>query len=202
MCDEWAGHAVMDIAGYGYLALAMCLVNLVPPLPAEASIPFASALFDRHGLNIGLAIGAATAGLTLGTLPFYVIGRVTGEARFKRFVAGPGRWSLITPADVERSGRWFTRYGALLVIVGRLVPGMRSMISLPAGFHRMPFVRFLACTIIGSAAWASVLVLAGHWLSHALMRVTALRVGQIFIAIIAVMYVIRLIQVLKVDANR
>ncbi len=188
---------MIDFEAYGYLALAMCLVNLVPPLPAEASIPFASALFNRHGMAIGGAILAATLGLTVGTLPIYIAGRLTGEARFKRFLVGPGRWLLLTPADVDRSGRWFTRHGAALVILGRLVPGMRSMVSLPAGFHRMPFPRFLLFTMVGSAGWASVLVLTGHWLSHAVMGMNALRVGQALLVLVGVLYLVRLIRVLK-----
>lgn len=187
--------------GYAILLVVMAVANLVPPLPAEATIPFAAALFDQHGLRVFGAIAAATAGLVIGTVPLYCLGRWAGEARVKRFLAGRGRWLLIRPGDIDRSGQWFRRYGGVLVVAGRLIPGMRSMISLPAGFHRMPFGWFLLFTIIGSTLWACVLVLAGHWLSHALPAVTTLRVGLVLLGVMIVFYVVRLVRLLRARAG-
>lgn len=181
-----------DLAGYGYLWLTMVVINLVPPLPAEMTIPFAAALFDHHHLRVVAAIVVATVGLVVGTVPLYYLGRAMGEARFKTFLGGRGHWLLITPGDIDRSARWFHRYGGWLVIAGRLIPGMRSMISVPAGFHAMPIGRFLACTTAGSALWAAALVLAGHWVSHALPGVTALRIGLVLAGLVVVLYGIRL----------
>lgn len=191
-----------DLQGYVYLFIAMGVANLVPPLPAEATIPFAAALFDQHGMRVPWAIAAAALGLVVGTLPFYYLGRLAGETRVKRFLAGPGRWLLIRPVDIDRSGRWFRRRGGMLVIVGRFIPGMRSMISLPAGFHRMPFGRFLLFTIIGSTLWATALVLAGRWLAHATEGVTALRVGLVFLLVMVLLYVWRLVRLARSDASR
>ncbi|WP_353250293.1 DedA family protein [Salinisphaera sp. T31B1] len=188
--------------GYAYLLGIMAVANLIPPLPAEATIPFAAALFDDHGLRVPGAIGAAALGLVLGTLPLYYLGRLAGETRVKRFLVGRGRWLLIEPADIDRSGRWFRRYGGVLVVAGRLIPGMRSMISLPAGFHRMPFGRFLVFTVIGSTLWATALVLVGHWLAHAWLGVTSLRVGLALLCIAVVLYLVRLVRLLNARADQ
>ncbi|RJS94144.1 DedA family protein [Salinisphaera sp. Q1T1-3] len=186
-----------DLAGYGYLLLTMAAVNLLPPLPAEMTIPFAAALFDHHHLRVALAITAATLGLVCGTLPLYYLGRLMGEARFKAFLRGRGRWLLITPQDIDRSGRWFRRYGVWLVMIGRLIPGMRSMISVPAGFHRMRLGRFLVFTTLGSLLWASALVLLGRWVADALLGMTALRIGLGLLAVAIGLYIVRFLRLLR-----
>lgn len=193
---------LVAIEGYIYLLAVMAAANLMPPLPAEATIPFAAALFDQHALRVPLAIAAAAAGLVLGTLPLYFFGRVVGEARLKRFLVGRGRWLLIKPADIDRSGGLFRRYGDAMIVVGRLIPGMRSMISVPAGLHRMPFGRFLVSTAVGSTLWASVLIGVGHGLSHALHGVTSLRVGLVLLGAMIVLYLIRLRALLKADRRQ
>ena len=188
-----------SLEGYIYLLAVMAAANLMPPLPAEATIPFAAALFDQHALRVPTAIAAAAAGLVLGTLPLYFLGRVVGEVRLKRFLTGPGRWLLIKPADIDRSGGLFRRYGDAMIVVGRLIPGMRSMVSVPAGLHRMPFGRFLVSTVLGSTLWASALIGVGHGLAHALHGVTSLRVGLVLLGAMIALYLIRLRALLKVD---
>lgn len=186
---EWAD-------AYSYIALLMALmvVNLLPPVPAEMVIPFSATLFDDPTLSLPMAIVMATIGLVLGTLPLYYLGRSLGEERLKAFLQRHRRWLAVTPKDIDRSGRWFRRYGAWLVLAGRLIPGMRSMVSIPAGFHCMPLPTFLLSTIIGSAAWASLLVLAGHWLSHALPGVTAARILLVLIGVFLAFYIYRVIR--------
>lgn len=185
----WAG-------GYAYLALllALMIVNLLPPIPAEMLIPFSATLFADHAFSMPLAIAAGTIGLVLGTLPLYYLGRRFGEERFKRFLERNRRWLAVTPADIDRSSRWFDRYGRVLVMLGRCIPGMRSMVSIPAGFHHMRFASFILWTTLGSALWASLLLLVGHWLAHALPGLTALRLLVVMLAVFAVFYVYRVIR--------
>jgi len=172
--------ALANASTYVVLLLSLMLVNLLPPIPAEIMIPFSATLFDDPTVSVGLAIVMGTIGLVLGTLPLYCLGRFMGEERCKAFLHRHRRWLAVTPRDVDRSGRWFRRYGGVLVLLGRLIPGMRSMVSLPAGFHAMPIMAFLLWTTVGSALWAALLILAGHWMAHALPSYTA---ACIFIAV-------------------
>lgn len=183
-----------DIYSYLALLLALMVVNLLPPVPAEMVIPFSATLFDDPTLSLPIAIAMATLGLVAGTLPLYCLGRSLGEQRFKAFLDRHQRWLAVTPRDIDRSGRWFSRYGVWLVLAGRLIPGMRSVVSIPAGFHAMPLPRFLLCTTLGSAIWASILVLAGHWLSHALPGITAPIILLIFLGALLTLYIYRVIR--------
>jgi len=191
---EWI-HSVWA-NGYGYLVLlvALMIVNLLPPIPAETLIPFSATLFADQAFSMPLAIAMGTGGLVLGTLPLYYLGRVLGEQRCKTFLERHRRWLVVTPGDIDRSGRWFRRYGGVLVMFGRLVPGMRSMVSIPAGFHHMRLAPFMLWSMLGSALWASVLLSAGHWLSHALPGLTALRLLAVMLAVFGAFYVYRVIR--------
>lgn len=186
LVTEWP-----DIYSYLALLMALMVVNLLPPVPAEMVIPFSATLFDDPTLSLPVAIVMATIGLVLGTLPLYCLGRALGEQRFKAFLRRHQRWLAVTPRDIDRSGRWFRRYGVWLVLAGRLIPGMRSMVSIPAGFHAMPLPRFLFWTTLGSAVWASFLVIAGHWLSHAVPAVTAPIILLVFIGLLLLFYIYR-----------
>lgn len=187
-------HSVLAEA-HLYLALlwALLIVNLLPPVPAEMVIPFSATLFAEPTFSMPMAIIAATIGLVAGTLPLYYLGRSLGETRFRHFLDRHSWWLAVTPADLDRSGRWFRRYGGALVLFGRLVPGMRSMVSIPAGFHGMRLLRFLCWTTLGSALWASLLVLAGHWLAHALPAVTSVRLEIALLSFFGMLYLHRLL---------
>lgn len=147
---EWIYAAWADGSIYFMLLAALFIVNLLPPVPAEMLIPFSATLFADRAFNMPIAIVMGTAGLVLGTIPLYYLGRRLGEARCKRFLVRYQRWLAITPADIDRFGQWFCRYGRVLVMLGRCIPGMRSMVSIPAGFHRMRFAPFLFWTTLGS----------------------------------------------------
>lgn len=188
-----------DVYSYLALLLALMVVNLLPPVPAEMVIPFSATLFDDPTLSLPMAIVVATLGLVLGTLPLYCLGRSLGEQRFKAFLNRHQRWLAVTPKDIDRSGRWFRRYGVWLVLAGRLIPGMRSMVSIPAGFHAMPLPRFLVWTTLGSAVWASILVLAGHWLSHAVPNITALIILLVLFGVLLALYIYRVIRLSPQD---
>lgn len=140
------------------VGLLVMLESVIPPIPSEAVLPAAGALIELGRLNGPLTWLSAALGSVLGALVLYGAGRGFGEARTRRvLLAVP----LVEADDVDRADAWFARRGQAAVLVGRLIPGVRSLVSLPAGAARMPLGRFLLWTAIGSAMWNSLLLGAG-----------------------------------------
>ena len=143
--------------GVGALIL---LESLVPPIPSEVVLPAAGALIYFGDLSGPLTMFWATLGSLLGALILYGAGRAFGEERTRRvMLAVP----LIDSDDVDRADAWFSKHGEKAVLIGRLIPGVRSLVSLPAGAAGMPLGRFVLLTTIGSAVWNLVLIGSG-WL--------------------------------------
>jgi membrane protein DedA with SNARE-associated domain len=117
-------------------------------------------------MTLAGVIVAGTLGSTAGALLLYWAGAVLGEQRLKAFADDHGRWLTLSRADIDRAGDWFDRHGGWAVFLCRLVPGLRSLISIPAGIHRMPLPAFVLYTIAGSAAWTALLVYAGYALGR------------------------------------
>ncbi len=143
--------------GVGALIL---LESLVPPIPSEVVLPAAGALIYFGDLSGPLTMFWATLGSLIGALILYGAGRAFGEERTKRvMLAVP----LIDADDVDRADTWFSKHGDKAVLIGRLIPGVRSLVSLPAGAAAMPVGRFIVLTTIGSAVW-NFLLIGGGWL--------------------------------------
>jgi membrane protein DedA with SNARE-associated domain len=159
----WIEEIILTI-GYPGITLVMLIENLFPPIPSELVMPFAGFLVGRGTLNLGLAIGAGTLGSVLGAVALYYIGMWAGEPLVRPFVQRFGKWFLISEADLDRTLHLFTTRGDLIVLGGRVIPIVRSLISLPAGMNRMPMGRFLLFTTIGSLVWTSLLTIGGVWL--------------------------------------
>ncbi|WP_106476101.1 DedA family protein [Phytohalomonas tamaricis] len=189
--EEWAAEALTATGYYGLTAF-MLLINLFPPLPAESAIPLTGALIEHHQLTRIGAIGVATLGLVLGTLPFYIVGRVIGEARIKQALSRHGHWLALSPSDIDRSATWFKRYGPIMILIGRVIPGMRSLVSIPAGFYRMPIGTFLLYTALGSALWATLLICLGNWLFDRFPAINGYTVVGTILAIFIGLYATRL----------
>ena len=154
------------IGSTGYIGIValMFVENVVPPIPSEYIMPLAGFLVAEGRLSLVGIILAGTLGSTLGALPLYYLGWKLGEERLKRFAGRYGRWLALSPEDVERANQWFDRHGATAVFFCRLVPGVRSIISIPAGVNRMNMPSFLLFTTLGAAVWTSVLAYAGYLL--------------------------------------
>jgi membrane protein DedA with SNARE-associated domain len=105
---------------------------------------------------------AATVGSVVGALVFYWLGSALGEERLRAFVSRYGRWLAMDEDDLDDAMGWFERHGGMAVLIGRLVPSIRSIISIPAGIAKMPLVPFVAYTTVGSALWNAILV-GGGW---------------------------------------
>ena len=147
--------------GYGAIFAAMFLENLFPPIPSELIMPLGGFYVQQGQLALVPVVLAGLLGTVLGALPWYGIGRLINEQRLERWLERHGRWIGISPQELQRSRRWFNRYGTALLFWGRLVPGIRTLISVPAGIELMPLAPFLIWTTAGSLIWTLLLTLAG-----------------------------------------
>jgi len=150
--------------GYGTILLAMFLENLIPPIPSELIMPLGGFYVAQGQLNFSLVVLAGLIGTVVGALPWYGIGKLVNEERLEKWLANNGRWIGINPQDLARSRKWFNRYGVSLVFWGRLVPGIRTLISVPAGIELMPITPFLLWTTAGSLIWTLFLTATGFFL--------------------------------------
>lgn len=153
---DWA-TAFMERLGYVGIALIVLLENLLPPIPSEVVLPAAGFLTTSGSLSLAGVIIAATVGSVLGALALYWIGALVGRERIVRFVTRHQRWLTIGPQHVHKARSWFDTYGSRTVFLCRMVPILRSVISIPAGIARMRLLPFIIYTFFGSLIWNVVL---------------------------------------------
>ena len=154
----------MGSAGYIGLFALMFGENVFPPIPSELVMPLGGFLAAQGTLNIIMVVVAGTAGSVLGALMWYYIGKLIGEERLRGFARKHGRWLTLSPKEVDASIAWFDRHGWKAVLVGRMIPGVRTLISVTAGIADMPMTPFLLYTTLGSAIWTAFLAAAGYLL--------------------------------------
>ena len=135
-------------------------------------MPVAGIVAGRGNLNIVLVIVLGTGGAVAGQLVWYWLGVKVGEEGLKNLARRYGRWLTVSPRDIERADDWFDEHGHKAVLLGRLVPGVRTLISLPAGLSEMSLRRFLIYSTIGSGIWTTALAMAGYALGERSERVT------------------------------
>lgn len=167
---DWV-QGLMDSMGYLGILLLMILENLFPPIPSELIMPSAGFAAARGDLSLPLVILMGVLGSVIGTLPLYYIGRAFGEERLVAWADRHGKWLTLSGQDIRRADDWFDRHGAKAVLFGRLVPGIRSLLSLPAGMSEMPMPKFLIYSAIGSGLWSTALAYAGYVLGENYDRV-------------------------------
>ena len=156
---------VINRLGFLGLVALMFLENLFPPLPSELIMPFAGMAASRgSALSFAWVVCWGTLGSVLGAVTLYWLGARLGPDRLKEWVGKHGHWIGFDPEDLERARAWFDRHGAVTVLLCRLIPGVRSLISIPAGVDRMNFPTFLLYTTVGSAGWTAALAWAGRQL--------------------------------------
>ena len=146
--------------GYAGLALLLLLENIFPPVPSEVVLPIAGFLVGRGDLNFAGALAASTLGSVTGALLLYGAGRWGGRELVLRY----GKWLRVSAADLDRAEGWFARYGDAVVLVARVVPVARSIVSIPAGTAKMGLARFTVLTAAGAAVWNAALIGAGYFL--------------------------------------
>jgi membrane protein DedA with SNARE-associated domain len=157
---DWITGVITRMGYAGVAALAF-LENLFPPIPSELVIPLAGFVAAEGDLRVGLVIATGTIGSLAGAVMWYEVGRRIGEHRVRGWVMRHGKWLTLSPTDVDRAQDWFRRHGNAAVFFGRLVPGVRTFVSLPAGFSAMPLAPFLLYSALGTIIWTALLAYAG-----------------------------------------
>ena len=180
--------SVMETLSYWGIALLMFLENIVPPIPSEVVMPFAGFTAKQGDLSLWGAIVAGTLGSLLGTTAWYGLAWLVGTERLKDWADNYGRWLGIRRGDIEKADRWFDEWGHWAILVGRMIPGIRTLISIPAGFSEMPFTRFLLYTLIGTGAWTALLAGLGYMLGENWKSIEQY-VGWISLAVVATLLV-------------
>ena len=168
LLEQIGGWIESLIAAIGYpgIVLAMALENIFPPIPSEAVLPFAGALSAKGEMDFWGAVAAGTAGSLIGAIVLYAIGYFAREAGVRRIVEAYGKYVFVSEKDLDRAAAWFERYGEAIIFFGRLIPLIRSIVSVPAGYTRMNIVRFLVYTTLGTTLWNLILTYAGRVLGE------------------------------------
>lgn len=161
--EDWIIRLV-EWGGYWGVAALMLLETVFPPVPSEVIMTVAGVSAARGNMTLEGTILAGTAGAMLGNWFWYWLAIKFGEARMHVFIDKYSRWLTLDWDEVERGERLFDRYGSTIVLVARMIPTLRSLISVPAGLFRMSLRRFLVFSTIGTLGWSAALAGAGYFL--------------------------------------
>ena len=157
---DWITTTVRNL-GYAGVAFLTFAENLFPPIPSELVIPLAGFVAAEGDLHVWAVIVAGSVGSLAGALAWYEVGRQIDERRLRAWVDRHGRWLTLSGRDLDRAEQWFQQHGPVAVFVGRLVPGVRTFVSLPAGFALMPRGTFILYSAAGTVIWTAALAYAG-----------------------------------------
>lgn len=152
----------MNQLGYGGISLLMFLENLFPPIPSELIMPLAGFAVAQGKLELFPAIVAGIIGTILGAYPWYYLGKWVSEERLEQLADRYGKWIGLDAKDIHKANVWFGRYGHQSVFFGRLVPGIRTIVSLPAGVNAMGLISFTLYSLGGISLWVTFLASAGY----------------------------------------
>jgi membrane protein DedA with SNARE-associated domain len=183
---RWIVHLIQS-SGPAGVGVLMLLENVVVFIPSELIMPLAGFYAAIGRLNFWSSVIAGTIGAHLGSLGWYVLGRKLGKERFEAFVRKHGSWVGIAPQHVEKATRWFEGRGAMAILIGRLLPAIRTFISVPAGFARMPLPKFIPLSIAGTFVFNFLLAEAGLLLG-AHFREVELWIRPISLTIVGVLF--------------
>jgi membrane protein DedA with SNARE-associated domain len=196
---EWITRLI-EQAGYLGVAFLMFLETVFPPIPSEVIMPMAGLEAQRGHLSLPGVIAAGTAGAMLGNSFWYLLARALGIERFRPFILRWGRWLTITWRDVEKSDKWFQGHGIWFVLIGRMVPTIRSLVSIPAGLLHMRIKRFLIASTIGTAGWTTALASAG-WVLGDQYRDIDQYMGPLSLVVLGLLFVYYLSRVVRWNAE-
>ncbi|WP_150105985.1 DedA family protein [Rubinisphaera brasiliensis] len=159
--DAWITTIISTLGNWG-IAVLMFLENVFPPIPSELIMPLAGYTAGRGDLSLTLVIIAGSLGSVLGQFPLYYLGRKLGQDRLHRWADRNGKWLAVSGDDVDRAADWLRRHGPVAVFFCRMIPGIRSFISIPAGAGRMNLWVFTAYSTLGITAWSALLAWLGY----------------------------------------
>jgi membrane protein DedA with SNARE-associated domain len=157
---------LIEQSGYLGVGFLMFLETVFPPIPSEVIMSIAGVAAGQGKLSYAWVVASGTAGAMLGNIFWYLAARALGIQRLEPFIHRYGRWITMTWAEVQRSQKWFDRHGTFFVFLGRLLPTVRSLVSVPAGLLKMSFRRFLWASTLGTAGWTALLAGAGYELGE------------------------------------
>jgi membrane protein DedA with SNARE-associated domain len=162
---EWIPN-IMNQLGYWGIGLLMFLENLFPPIPSELIMPLAGFTVAQGKMEFVPVLIAGVVGTILGAFPWYYLGKFISEERLEHLADKYGKWISISSKDIQKANNWFNKHGGKAVLFCRLVPGVRTLISLPAGINNMPLLPFVLYSTLGTTLWVSFLTFAGYKLGN------------------------------------
>lgn len=186
----------VESGGYLAIALLMLAENVFPPIPPELIMPLAGFAAAKGTLNIVGVVVAGTAGSLAGALFWFWVGYSIDPDRLKTFSERHGRWLTLHPREIDSARAFFDRHQGSALFFGRLIPTVRTLISVPAGVDRMPILTFLAWSVLGTALWTTLLAGAGYLLQGQYERVSDWLnpVSNVLFAALAIWYVSRVMR--------
>lgn len=157
---------IIDAVGYPGVFIAMVIESCLIPLPSEITMPLAGALAAEGQMNIHVASLMGGLGNVVGSLMAYGIGVKIPETTILKFIRRWGKWLFLSEHEYEKTKGWLKQYGSFVSFFSRLLPGIRTVVSLPAGVARIALVPFVVWTFIGAMLWSYVLVYVGYVLGE------------------------------------
>jgi membrane protein DedA with SNARE-associated domain len=191
---DWITGFVQS-AGYFGIVLLMFAENVFPPIPSEVIMPLAGFTAAKGELNIYGVIASGTLGTIIGALAWYYVGLRLGIKRIKSLARRHGRWLTLDEDDIDKARSWFDRHGKMALVIGHLIPAVRTLISVPAGVARMNLVTFLVASTAGTVLWTALLAAAGYLLESQYHRVEGYaNIGtNIVLGLMVAVYVYRVV---------
>ena len=187
---------LIDQSGYLGVGFLMFLETIFPPIPSELIMPLGGVAAAQGRMSLPLAISAGTAGAMLGNTVWYLAARALGHDRLQPIIRRHGKWLTLSWTEVQRAHDWFERHGIAFVLLGRLVPTVRSLVSIPAGLLDMRFRNFVIASTIGTALWTAILAGAGYKLQENFADVGKIigPVSNAVLALLVLTYLWRLVR--------
>ena len=189
---DWIIQTISEL-GYLGIFLVMLAESIFPPIPSELIIPFAGFAAANGDLNLFGVLAAATIGAVVGMLPWYYAGRLFGLDRVRYLADRFGRVMAFNADEIDIAVGWFKRFGPIIVLFGRLIPLIRTLISIPAGLSRMSLPVFLAASTTGALVWNTFLTMAGYILHehYEVIEVVLDPLSYIVLGLVVVLYLVK-----------
>lgn len=186
---------LIEQSGYLGVAFLMFLETIFPPIPSEVIMPVAGVAAGQGKMNLWLVIASGTAGAMLGNIVWYLAARALGIERLHPLIDRWGKWLTLDWAEVERAQKWFGEHGTFFVFLGRMLPTVRSLVSVPAGLLKMRFKTFFLASTLGTAGWTALLAGAGFKLGENYREIDTFigPASNAIIAVLAISYLYRVI---------
>jgi membrane protein DedA with SNARE-associated domain len=192
--SDWVVRLI-EQSGYLGIGFLMFLETIFPPIPSEVIMPVAGMAAAKGKLGFALVVLSGTTGAMLGNTVWYLGARALGVDRLRPFIRRHGKWLTLNWSEVQRAERWFAVHGAAFVLFARMLPTVRSLVSIPAGLLRMRFRSFIIASTVGTAGWTALLATAGYKLEQNVAEVERF-IGPVANAVMVVLvagYVWRLL---------